>query len=52
MAEYEVTLTLKMLIEARNKFAAEAEAIDLVHMLPATVTAKATKSRLGKYIKS
>lgn len=52
MAEYEVTLTLKMLIEARNEFAAEAEAIDLVHMLPATVTAKATKSKISKYMKS
>jgi hypothetical protein len=52
MPEYEVTLTLKMLIEAGNEFAAEAEAIDLVHMFPATVTAKATKSKISKYMKS
>ena len=51
MKDYEVTLTVKMIIKAGNEFAAEAEAIDLVHLLSPTVTAKATKSKISKYMK-
>ena len=52
MAQYEVTLTVKMIIEAGNEFAAEAEAADLLHIIPAVISAKATKSKISKYMKS
>ena len=52
MAQYEVYLTVRMLIEASNVFAAEAEAADLVHIIPAVVHAQATKSKISKYMKS
>jgi hypothetical protein len=52
MPQYEVTLTVKMLIEAGNEFAAEAEAADLVQIIPAVFSAKATKSKISKYMKS
>ena len=50
MKEYEVTLTVKMLIEAETGFAAEAEAVDLLQIFPNVFSAKATKSKISKYM--
>jgi hypothetical protein len=52
MPQYEVTLTLKFVIEARNGMAAETEAIDLLHMVPATVVARTTCPAVSQYMKS
>ena len=48
MPQYEVTVTVKILIKAGNEFAAEAEAVDLIQIIPAVISAKATKSKISK----
>lgn len=50
MKDYEVTLTVKMIIKAGNEFAAEAEAVDLLQIFPNVFSAKATKSKISKYM--
>ena len=50
MKDYEVTLTVQMIIKAGNEFAAEAEAVDLLQIIPNVFSAKATKSKISKYM--
>lgn len=52
MEDYEVTVTVKMIINAGNEFAAEAEAVDLLQIFPNVFSAKATKSKISKYMKA
>jgi len=45
MSKYMVTVKVKVIVNAGNEFAAEAEAVDLLQILPAVAEATATSTK-------